>query len=429
MDIASCSRQLMISDFSTTSIDALNLSGSDGLFLLVSRALDRLKPGDIVEISSDNPSVDHDLPAWSRFTAHRYLGKTSTNGRAVHRIEKGTAARILTDHDLDWNNHAKITDGRFDTRSWLVGRTALIREKALPSDGFAPRGAVVETGSPEFPFDVLERTQAWNESAADFYDQARTGYWDASHDIPWNQLVPLDAELERAICQLMTFLAENEYSALYVPAKWIARIHPHFAETILFLSTQVSDEARHIEVFVKRALANGGGLQFSSASTQASLKSLLDQEDFIAASFLLSVLGEGTFLDLLRYIERGAPDAVTREIARRTRIDETRHVHFALAHIRHALRTDLKLKDTLRRAITERASVLSGVKGLNPLVEESLVILAAGGLSPQNLPEAIRARGELYKTMHENRVRRLITIGFADREAEELSELHTPNFM
>ena len=58
------------------------------------------------------------------------------------------------------------------------------------------------------------------------------------------------------MCQIMTFLAENEYSALYVPAKWIARIHPHFAETVLFLATQVRDEARHIEVFVKRALAS-----------------------------------------------------------------------------------------------------------------------------------------------------------------------------
>ena len=134
-------------------------------------------------------------------------------------------------------------------------------------------------------------------------------------------------------------------------------------------------------------------------------------------------------LDLLRYIERHAPEAVTREIARRTRIDETRHVHFALAHIRHALRTDVRIKDMLRRAITERASVLSGIKGLNPLVEESLVILAAGGLSPHNLPDAIRRRAELYQTMHENRVRRLVTIGFDQREAEELSELHTPNFM
>jgi hypothetical protein len=159
------------------------------------------------------------------------------------------------------------------------------------------------------------------------------------------------------------------------------------------------------------------------------LKSLLDQEDFLQASFLLSVLGEGTFLDLLRYIERYSPEPVTREIARRTRIDETRHVHFALTHIRHALRKDGRLKETLQRAITNRASVLSGVKGLNPLVEESLVILAAGGLSPQKLPAAVQARAQLYESMHENRVRRLVTIGFPEREAEELSQLHTPNFM
>jgi hypothetical protein len=144
----------------------------------------------------------------------------------------------------------------------------------------------------------------------------------------------------------------------------------------------VRDEARHIEVFVKRALANGGGLQFSSAATQTSLKSLLEQEDFLQASFLLSVLGEGTFLDLLHYIEEHAPEPVTREIAKRTRIDEARHVHFALTHIRQALRTDSSLKDKLRRAIVERASALATVKGLNPLVEDALVIIAAEDFRP-----------------------------------------------
>jgi TusA-related sulfurtransferase len=419
----------MTSDSSPISIDARDLSAADGLFVLITRALDKLKPGEVLEILSDNPAVEHDGAAWSRLTANRWLGKTSVNGRASYRIEKGSALRVLTDRELDWGNRANLNEGVFDTREWLLGQTAQIREVANRSDGFAPRGAVVEPGGPEFPFDVLDRTEAWSENAAEFYDQASAGHWDASRDIPWRQLQRLDEELERAICQLMTFLAENEYSALYVPAKWIARIHPHFAETVLFLSTQVRDEARHIEVFVKRALANGGGLQFSSASTQASLKSLLDQEDFIQASFLLSVLGEGTFLDLLRYIERYAPEPATREIARRTRIDETRHVHFAVAHIRQALRSDPRLKETLHRAITNRASVLSGVKGLNPLVEESLVILAAGGLSPERLPEAMKARSQLYDTMHENRVRRLVAIGFAEREAAELSELHTPNFM
>ena len=337
--------------------------------------------------------------------------------------------RVLTDKELDWGNRAPIKDGRFDTRHWLLGRAGEIQRTAQPSDGFAPRGASVEEGSPEFEFDVLERNRAWSQGAAEFYEQATAGHWDASRDIPWRELHALDEDLERAICQLMTFLAENEFSALYVPAKWIARIHPHFAETVLFLATQVRDEARHIEVFVKRALANGGGLQFSSASTQASLKTLMDQRDFVQASFMLSVLGEGTFLDLLRYIETHAPDHVTREIARRTRIDETRHVHFALDHIRSVLQTDPGLKDSLYRAIANRASILSGMKGLNPLVEESLVILAAGGLSPDRLSSATKARIQLYETMHENRVRRLTAIGFSDSEAEEVSELHTPNFM
>jgi TusA-related sulfurtransferase len=418
----------MISN-SSISIDAQKLSATDGLLLLITRALDNLRPGDILEILSDNPSTQHDLPAWARLMAHQWLGSELRNGRWSHRIQKGTAIRVLTERELDWGNRAPIEQGRFDTHHWLLGHAAQIEETAKRSDGFAPRGSTVETGGPDFPFDVVDRNHAWSENAAEFYEQATAGHWDGSRDIPWSQLTFLDEELERAICQLMTFLAENEYSALYVPAKWIARIHPHFAETVLFLATQVRDEARHIEVFVKRALANGGGLQFSSASTQASLKSLLDQEDFVQASFLLSVLGEGTFLDLLRYIETYAPDPVTREIARRTRIDETRHVHFALDHIRSVLQHDPSVKAYLRRGIADRASVLSGMKGLNPLVDESLVILAAGGLAVERLPAATRARLTLYDTMHQNRVRRLISIGFTERESEELSQLHTPNFM
>lgn len=414
---------------SSISLNGGRLSAAEGLLILITRALDKLAAGAVLEIQSQDASTQHDLPAWARLNGHRFLGTVEQSGRWRHRIEKGPVRRVLTARELDWGNQVQPDNGRFDTRRWLVGRSAEIQETAHPSDGFAPRGASVEEESPDFPFDVLDRDHAWSEGAADFYDQAAAGHWDGSRDIPWRELRPLDEDLERAICQIMTFLAENEFSALYVPAKWIPRIHPHFAETVMFLATQIRDEARHIEVFVKRALANGGGLQFSSASTQASLKTLLDQEDFVQASFMLSVLGEGTFLDLLRYVEAHAPDPATREIARRTRIDETRHVHFALDHIRAVLRADPAVKQKLYRAIANRASALSGMKGLNPLVEESLVILAAGGLSPERMPAASKARIQLYDAMHVNRMRRLVAIGFEDREAEELSALHTPNFM
>ena len=108
----------------------------------------------------------------------------------------------------------------------------------------------------------------------------------------------------------------------------------------LFLASQVNDEARHIEAFTKRALANGGGLQYSTAQTQSSLRSLLEQEDFSQASFLLSVLGEGTFLEYLAFVERFAPEPVTADIVRRARIDEARHVAFGVEHARHYLAAD-----------------------------------------------------------------------------------------
>src|SRR5262249_38610280 len=154
--------------------------------------------------------------------------------------------------------------------------------------------------------------------------------WSPTRDIPWSELQPLPDELERSVCQVMTFLAENELSALYVPAKFVPRIHPHFIEVVLFLALQSAEEARHYEAFTKRALANGGGLQLSARRGHLSLKTLMDQEAFPAASFLLSVLGEGTFIDLLRFVEQHAPDPATREVCRRARVDETRHVHFGM---------------------------------------------------------------------------------------------------
>ena len=47
----------------------------------------------------------------------------------------------------------------------------------------------------------------------------------------------------------MTFLTENEFAALYVPARFIPRIHPHYREVVEVLAVQVVDEARHAEAF------------------------------------------------------------------------------------------------------------------------------------------------------------------------------------
>jgi hypothetical protein len=224
-----------------------------------------------------------------------------------YRIRRGERASLMFRDRPELGVEVPDRRDGFGTRDWLIGSAARIQERADPATGFAPRGADVEAGAPAFPFTLNERDRVWAANVASLYDQATAQQWDASTDIRWDALPQLPNHLERAVAQVMTHLAENEYAARYVPARFIPRIHPHFSEVVLFLSTQITDEARHIEAFTKRALANGAGLGRSAAITQQSLKSLLEQEDFSQASFLLSVLGEGAFLDYLSFVERYAP--------------------------------------------------------------------------------------------------------------------------
>jgi hypothetical protein len=144
---------------------------------------------------------------------------------------------------------------------------------------------------------------------------------------------------------------------------------------------------------------------------------------------LLSVLGEGTFLDLLRFIQDYAPDPVTAEICRRARADETRHVHFGMAHVRYYLAQDPAHYEELRAAVRQRAAVMSSITEVSPRVQEALAVVAAGGLDPSRLAEGTRQVRVLMDEMHANRLKRLQVAGFTSEQADEISRLHTPNFM
>src|SRR5207247_3105791 len=136
-------------------------------------------------------------------------------------------------------------------------------------------------------------------------------------------------------------------------------------EVVQLLAVQVADEARHVEVFTRRAMLYGDDLGRSGAGGRASLQTLLDETDFSLASFLLSVLGEGTFLNLLSFIERHAPDPVTASVAHLALQDEARHVAFGLAHLEHQLTFDPGLRSQLRAAIERRHHALQSTSGLN----------------------------------------------------------------
>lgn len=144
---------------------------------------------------------------------------------------------------------------------------------------------------------------------------------------------------------------------------------------------------------------------------------------------MLSVLGEGTFLHLLAFLERHAPDPVTCQVARLTRQDEARHVAFGLAHLEHQARVQPDLCARLRAAVERRHDALADTAGLNAAVLDALVVLAAGAWSPAAIAAGYAAVEALQAEMNDGRQRRLLRLGFSTSEAAELAALHTRNFM
>ena len=269
----------------------------------------------------------------------------------------------------------------------------------------------------------------WADDVTRLYAQAVSSQWDPNTAVPWDAAFDLPADIENAVVQVMTYLIENETAALIVPSRFIAQLHPHFREVMQLLAVQAADEARHIEVFTRRALLKGTTLGLSTAGGQASLKTLLDEPDFAIASFLLSVLGEGTFLSLLRFLEVWAPDPVTAAVVRLAAQDEARHVAFGIAHLSTHIRKEPQLRERLAEAVHRRHESLRHTAGLNAEVFDSLLLLAAGSWDAVDIRNGHRRVLQLVHDMNEGRTLRMLRLGFTEGEAASLAGLHTRNFM
>ena len=254
-------------------------------------------------------------------------------------------------------------------------------------------------------------------------------HWDPATAVDWAAPVALPDEIEAAVVQVMTYLVENEQAALVIPARLLARVHPHFREVQQLLAVQAADEARHMEVFTRRALLHGAEMGTSSVGGRASLTTLLAEPDFSLASFLLSVLGEGSFLSLLAFLGDHAPDPIARQVTRLARVDEARHVAFGVAHLEHQSALDPALRGKLRAAVERRHNALIDTAGLDADVFDALVVLAAGEWTPAAIARGYRAVEDLNHAMDDGRRQRLARLGFPPDEAAALSALHTRNFM
>lgn len=397
-------------------IDIESLGLDEGALLLVRQALSELPAGARLSVRGRASHWTLHLEAWCRQQGHEFGTRT---------LPDGTLEAVLT--------RGAWAEGRWQG-AMATGRSQLASgelplAEADPAWGLAARGATVEAGSPAFGFGLHVRDEIWAGTAAEIYRQAAAGQWDPQAAVDWDAPFELPPAIEAAVVQVMTYLIENENAALVVPARHLGQVHPHYREVQQVLALQCADEARHIEVFTRRIGLRGHQPLRSTAGGQASLLTLLQAPDFSCTALLLSVLGEGTFVNLLNFLHEHAPDPVTRQICRLAARDEARHVAFGMAHLEHRIAVEPDVLPRLQNAVEQRHEALAPTAGLNEEVFDALVLLAGGALTPAAVGRGHAAVQQLKQEMAVGRKARLQRLGFEPALAQRLADMHTRNFM
>ncbi len=262
-----------------------------------------------------------------------------------------------------------------------------------------------------------EKSDVWSENARLLYEEAVQRQWSSATDIPWNTIDPLPDDLERAMCQLCTFLTEVEFIAGDAPAQWLNKIPNEYYETKLFIFSQIMDEARHLDVFRKRAFANGGGL-LSEGQSGPSLRIILDAKDFTEMSAIMHVFAEGFVQSLFRTGELVSFNEAEKTIYRLCAQDESRHLGFGVMHLKYILETQPWRREEIHHYLDQVEGPLSldvtqTISAGTPFFDEAIMILAGGGL--KGIDKGAERLMEIRKKQVNEYMHRLEVAGLSDR--------------
>ena len=311
---------------------------------------------------------------------------------------------------IDWGIRAKPGKRGLTLDEINVGAYGDVPEVSRDQT-MRPRGAAARVGVPHMGY-VLERNDVWSKNATLLYEEAVQRQWSSATDIPWDTLKPLPDDLERAMSQLCTFLTEIEFIAGDTPAQWLPSISNQHYEIKLYLASQIMDEARHLDVFRKRALANGGGLM--SGGPGSGLRSIIGARDFSEMSAIMHIIGEGFIQTLFRSGELLSHNEAEKAMFRLALQDESRHVAFGVMHMKHILETEPQRREEMHNYLDVGEDIFAGngVTSTGGSIE-SLGILLGGGV--QKMDEGLSRLLAVRKKQVNEYMHRLEVAGLGDR--------------
>jgi hypothetical protein len=280
-----------------------------------------------------------------------------------------------------------------------------------------PRGAIGRPSAIATTSYQPTKREVWSEACAMLYEEAVARQWSSATDIPWETIQELPDDMEMAMCQVCTFLTQIEYIAAEVPGRWVAKLSPDYFEVAAFLQSQAMDESRHMDVFRKRVLANGGGMQPARAGSSG----VLAVQDFTEMTTLVHVLGEGLVQTLFRTGELFAQNPAEKRIFRLAAQDESRHVAFGVTHLKYLVDTEPERIEQIhdyfdRMEDALGAAAVSGSQGeiaVAATTSEPLAVLLGGGI--KNLDEGYAKLRLIRNRQYKEYMHRLDVVGIDRR--------------
>ena len=210
------------------------------------------------------------------------------------------------------------------------------------------------------------------------YEKAKTGQWNATTDLPWDTDVDvektvaadqallgtgvdppmyigtpvekwgdkewLEFGIESRNWSLSQFL-HGEQGALICTAKIVETVPWYDAK--LYASTQVVDEARHVEVFARYLEEKLGGEFQVNTHLRMLLDDIINDSRWDMTYLGMQVMVEGLALAAFGFLHQTTTEPLLKQLLRYVMSDEARHVAFGVLSLKEVYdgMTDAEMKD------------------------------------------------------------------------------------
>jgi len=210
------------------------------------------------------------------------------------------------------------------------------------------------------------------------YEKAKTGQWNGTTDLPWD----LDVDVERTVAADQEILGTGLDTSVYIGTpvekwgdkewlefgiegrNWMLSQFLHgeqgalictakIVETVpwydakLYASTQVMDEARHVEVFARYLQEKLGGQYQVNSHLRMLLDDIVNDSRWDMTYLGMQVMVEGLALAAFGFLHQITTEPLLKQLLRYVMSDEARHVAFGVLSLKEAYdgMSDAEIKD------------------------------------------------------------------------------------